>query len=368
MSKNIPEIPLTEIIERVMDITRAPENSRYRVKAACNDIYCREIPFKWDWNFLLASSSIITEKEYTTGSLSVNTGSTSVVFSSDVSIDASATGKQLKVSGNDVVYDFTYSNATAGTITPSFQGPSNASANSYSIYQSEYTLADNFDRFPKNGGVYKWIGGKKEILEEESFQEESKYFAGSPSTPEKVRLVETDTLGRQMIRFRPAPNSAKVYGYDYIKKLSPLTENTAGTISINSQGTAVTGDASCKFTQSSVGDYLRVDSRGTRDESTWYRIASITNDTSLTLCSAFENLNVTSANYVISKAPDIPAKMHPAIIYGAIRSIIVDQSDPNAMYYVNKYSETLNDAKRLYVSRVYNQKVETIAEEFLYRR
>lgn len=368
MSKNLSEIPFTELTEKIANITRSPDNAKHKIRGAINDIYCREIPFKWDWNFLLASSSIVVNEEYKTGTISINTGSNSVVFSSDASVDASSTGKQLKISGNDAVYDFTYSNTTGGTINPIFYGSSNASGNSYSLYQSKYSLAEDFERFPKNGGVYKWTGGRKEILPEESYQEDASEFIGSPSTPEKIRLVETDTLGRQMIRFRPGPNKQKIYGYDYIREISPMKENTSGTVSISASSTTVTGSLDCRFTESNTGDYIRINAFGTADDSTWYRISSIAHDSSLTIQPVFSTSGVVATNFVISSVPKMPTKLHPSILWGAVRQITVDQNDENSVYYISKYQESIADAKKLYVSRVYSQEVTTVAEEFLYRR
>lgn len=368
MSKNISEIPFTEICERVLEITRTPSNLMSKIRGDVNEVYTVEIPVKFDWNFLIASTSIITTEQYVTGTVSATTGSTTLSFSSDAVLTASMTGSKIKISGNDVVYDLTYVNATSATISPSFQGGSNATSTSYSIFQPTYTLPEDFDRFPKNGGVYKWVGGRKEIVSEESYQEATNLFQSSPTdNPDKMRIVGCDTANRQQFSFRPAPKSAKVYGCDYLKKLTPLSETTAGTVLISAGATTVTGDSDCRFTEASVGDYLRINAFGTSQDSTWYRINGITHNSSLTIATAFASSGVTNAEYVISKVPKYPAKLHPGLIYGASRFVTVDQNDPNALLHITRYAEVLSDGKRIYVSRVYNQVVDTIATEFRYR-
>ena len=368
MSKNLHEIPFTEICERVLEITRTPSNMMGKIRGDVNEVYTVEIPVKFDWNFLIASTSIITTNQYVTGTVSATTGSTTLSFSSDVSLTASMTGSKIKISGNDVVYEMTFVNATSATITPSFQGISNASSTSYSIFSSVFTLPENFDRFPKNGGIYKWNGGQKTIIPEESYQEATSLFQASPTdNPEKVRLVGTDTAGRQQVEFRPAPKSAKVYGCDYLKKLQPLSETSAGTVTISASGTSVSGTSSCRFTESSIGDYIRINAFGVSQDSSWYRINSIANDSSLTIATAFVNSGVVSADYVISSVPKYPAKLHPGLIYGASRYVTVDQNDPNAALHIVRYAEVLSDGKRIYVTRVYNQTIDTIATEFRYR-
>jgi hypothetical protein len=368
VGKNLPEIPFTEICERVSEITRTPGNSISKIRGDVNEVYTVEIPVKFDWNFLFASTSLITNAEYATGSVTVTTDSTTVVFSSDTVLTAAMTGRKIKISGNDVVYEFTFSNTTGGTINPSFQGPNNVSGGSFSIFQNVYALPTNFDRFPKNGGIYKWSGGKKDVIEEESYQEASSFFQSSPTdNPAKVRLVGTDTAGRQLVEFRPPPKSSRVYGCDYLKKVNPLSETTAGSVTINASGTTVTGDTNCRFSEASAGDYLRINDFGTSQDSTWYRIATITHNSSLTLSGAFATSGVISAEYTISKVPEFPAKLHPGLVYGASRLVTADQNDPNLPLHIARFAEVLSDGKRVYVTRVYNQQIGTIAEEFRYR-
>jgi hypothetical protein len=71
---------------------------------------------------------------------------------------------------------------------------------------------------------------------------------------------------------------------------------------------------------------------------------------------------------VISKVPDIPVKLHQSIVWGSLRTIATDQNDQNAIYYVAKYKEGIDEARKLFVTRVYSQKVQTVAEDYIYRR
>lgn len=370
MSKNITAIPYTELVERVMGLARVAPNEVEKVRGIIQDVYTREIPAKHDWNFLIVSSSFVTIADYDTGTATINTDATAVTFSSDVSLTAGFTGRKIKFSNNDAVYDFTFSNSTGGTVTPALQGNSNISSGAYKIFQPFYALAPDFDRFPKEGGVYKWQGGRKEILKEESFQEYTRDYRADPGVPERIRLVGTDTIGTQLIELRPAPSEARVYGYDYIHRLPPLTESTAGFIlSISANATAVNGQTSARFNEATTGDYLRVDVLGKGQNSSWYRIRAIANDSSLTLVSTFANTAIlSSASYALSKAPEIPEKLHPAVLYGALRALTLDQNDPAAAFYNTKMAEVLSDGKRIYVSRVYNQEIETVFQDYQYRR
>ena len=60
--------------------------------------------------------------------------------------------------------------------------------------------------------------------------------------------------------------------------------------------------------------------------------------------------------------------LHHAILYGALSHIMADQNDPNAKLYFERYTETVMDAKKIYVSRNYSQDIHGIQEEWIYRR
>lgn len=370
MAKNVQEIPFAEIVERVQKLARLADNAVEKIRGVVQDVYLRETPAKFDWTFLLASSSITSVAEYKDGTVSVNTGATSLTFSSDVVTDATFTGRRFRPSGADDVYDFTFSQTTGGTIAPSFQATQNAAGASYSIFKPFYALAGDFDRFPTNGGLYKWEGGRKKALSELFYQQTYDHPSMTPSTPEYVRLVGQDTAGNQLVELIPPPDKARNYGYDYIKRLRPLIQSTGLLLSISANATTVLGlQGRSQFNDATTGDWIRVDELGKGQDSEWYRIIAIANNSSLTLATAFANTAITgSANYTISRAPEMPPMLHPAIMYGALKYLMQDQNDPQFQVYMMRYAEVMSDGKRLYTSRVIPQIVDTIATDYRYRR
>ena len=371
MAKNIAEIPITEIVERVKLLGRSGANTNQKIRGLVQDIYLREIPAKFDWNFLLVSSGLTTIEKYDTGTVSVNTGSNTVVFSSDAVITAGMVGRKFNVTGDGGIYEVTsMSSTTSGLISPSYQATQNVTNQSYVIYQPNYALAKDFDRFPKPGGIYRRIGGEKKVLEEVQYRPYLDTYKNVPSTPEKCRLISQDTAGNQLVELVPPPSVKENWGYDYFKQLRPLTETTAGTLlSILAGATTVLGNTNTRFTEATTGDYLRVDALGTGADSLWYKIIAIQNDSSLTLGVAFANTAITSlANYTISRAPDMPVRLHIALLYGAIRGLELDQTDENFAFYHTQYAQVMSDSKKIYVSRPYNQEITGIHEDYLYRR
>lgn len=371
MSTNTQEIPFTELVERVQKLGRIGDNTMDKIRGVVNDMYVREIPAKFDWNFLFAESSLTTVQEYHTGTVSMNTGDTAVSLSSGT-FPSTCAGYKIKFSGNDTVYDvILYSNATSITISPALQGAQNLSGASYSLYQSKYSLSEDFDRFPKPGGVYRWTGGKKQVLEEVQYAKYiNDYYNSTASVPSNTRVIGTDTKGCPIVELIPPPRDSKVYGYDYIRYVAPMFETTAGTItSINAGGTIVSA-SSANFTSALTDGscFFRVDNLGKGSDSTWYRILSVQNDNQLTLATAFANTSITVAQYTICQAPNYPVRMHVGLIYGALRNLMVDQNDPNAQFYHSQYAQVMSDAKKIYVSRPYSQDITGVFEDYRYRR
>ena len=371
MSKNTQEIPFTELVERCQKLARIPDNAVEKIRGVIQDVYLREIPSKEDWNFLLTSSSLTTQEEYKTGTVvTANTGSTTTTFSSDVLFDATFTGRKLKMSGADPVYSVTFLQTTGLTLQIAHQGTVNISGASYTIFQDQYALPKDFDRFPTNGGLYKWEGGQKKPLEELFYQETFNEFSATPSTPEKITVFGENTAGEPLIQFFPPPKYARVYNYDYIRRLRPLIQSTGLLLSLSANATAVLGiPGRAKFNEATTGDWLRVDELGKGQDSEWFRIIAISHDSSLTLGSAFANTAITSsANFTIARAPEMPARLHPAVLYGALKYLLQDQNDPQFQVYMQRFAEVVAEGKRIFTQRVSPQEFDTIATDFNFRR
>lgn len=368
---NRSEIPVTEIVERVQKLARVGGDTLDKIRGVVTDVYCREIPAKFDWTFLITGSSLTTSAEVHGGNVTMTTGDTTVVLSSDT-FPTNSVGWKIKFAGNDTAYDVTaYLSTTSLTINPALWGPQNLSGASYSLYRDTYPLAKDFDRFPKPGGVYRWAGGRKQILPEVQYtnyvNDEYQATAGQPN---KTRLVGTDTAGAQLVEFIPPAKEARVYGYDYIKTLTPLFETTAGTISSIGTGATSVSATGANFTSilTDGSCFFRVDNLGAGADSIWYRVISVQNDSSLTLETAFANTAITVANYTVAQAPKYPIRLHLGVVYGACRQLIVDQNDPNAQFYHNQYASVMSDAKKIYVSRPYSQEVDGVFTDYRYRR
>ena len=371
MAKNQVEIPFTELVERAQDLSRERPNAEPKIRGIVNDFYTRELPRKEDWNFFLVSSALTLIEQYATGTVSANTGDTTVTFSSDVTITSSMVGRILKITGNDYVYRITsMSGSTGAVITPPLSGDQNITTQSYAISQPYYSLAADFDRFPKNGGLVNYLGNSQTIIPEKPYQE----WAGdsiytTTNDPQYCRIIGQDTAGNALLEVNPPPKIAKSLRYDYFIRPKIMRETTAGYVTIEAGSTIVVGSANTtRFNEATTGDYFRVDALGTGADSEWYRIIAIANNSSLTLQTAFGQSGVSSASYTICPAPQMPSKMHPAILYGSLLQLAADQDDQMIQGYNIKLAEVLSDGKRMYKTRHYQQDIHSDAEDYFYRR
>lgn len=369
MAKNISDIPFTEIVERSIELGRVREEVRGKVRGIVNDIYVRDIPQKEDWSFLVHRSTITLDAEYNTGTVSASTGGTTATFDSTVTMESAFTGRRLKISGNDYVYDVVFQHTTALTISPPLSGTSNPSGASYSLFRTSYPLAGDFDRFPKNGGLHQFTGGSKTVIPEKGYDYYTSNFSSTPnSNINFCILFGVNTAGTQLVELSPPGKDAISLEYDYISRLRPLRETTSGLVgSVSASGTSVVGDSNTRFTEATTGDFFRINAFGQGANSEWYRIATISNNSTMTLVTAFGLSGATSAGYTISSAPQIPTSIQPALLYGTIAQVAADQDDPMAVAYSMKYAQVLSDGKRVYKTRIYQQDIATIAEDYRYR-
>lgn len=367
MSKNISQVPFTELVERTIEIARIREEVSGKVRGVINDVYVRDIPRCDDWMFFLVRTSLAITPEYNTGTVTATTGGTSVTFSGST-LDSTMTGRKLKFSNADFVYNFIYVSPSDGTISPALVGSQNISGGAFSIYQNLYTLPTDFDRFPKNGGLHTYQGGKPKNIPEKGYDYYIDQLQTTPNdNTEYCRVTNFSPMGARKLEVIPPPKTQGSWEADYLRQVSPLKETTDGTITISALDTSVTGSGT-KFTSVGTGAYLRVDAFGTSGDSEWYKINAITSTTSLTIDTAFVNSGVSAAVYTICTAPEMPESMHLGLMYGAITQVSADQNDPLTPAYRQKYADVLSDNKKIYRTRMIRSDVPMISEEYHYRR
>lgn len=127
--------------------------------------------------------------------------------------------------------------------------------------------------------------------------------------------------------------------------LLTAADYTTGTITVSNGSVAITG-AGTTFTPQMVGRYLQV-TDGT--DGKWYRIASYTSATSISLENYYEGIGGSDRTYRIGQVMKLPPGFHTAPVYFALELYYLSQSDKaTADSYKNRYKDDLKEAKKTY--------------------
>ena len=357
-------IPFTELWERLLTMGRidSPNNEDY-AKGMINDVYVRTLPRIADWNPIIEESFLSMTPSYNTGSVTVTAGSTALtgIATVWVSSQVAADGFKIKFAGNDNLYTFDFLSATTATISPALSGATDLTTASYTLYREEYQLASDFDRLLKNGSVYQYGGGRTvQTIEEfprDRFREDSTSEATDPLR--RVMLIGTHgTTGNRLIRVNPPPKTAKVYPYEYVKKITQMVDYNTGSVAVTNGDATITGTDTV-WTTSMVGQYFRVDSNGIGNSSKWYKIITFTNATSMELDIVYEEATETLLDYHISDSPtSFPSEFHEFILYEALTLVMGEQTDPAIENAQIQKASILANLKNNYKSRRTNVQYE----------
>lgn len=358
--------PFSELCEKAMTLARDnTSSSRDKFKGLINQAYTQEIARKEDWGFLKASSSISCTARYNTGTVAISAASTSIT-GTGTTWTTGMTGRKIKIGGNENIYTFTYVSATTGTISPAYSGAVDASGAGYIMYDDDYAMASDFDRFVQGNTLYKYRSGRPYNLVDCSFNDRKwndEFFFSPSDETRRFRLRGFDSNMYRVVEINPPPQTAIVLPYDYIKALPPMTEYRTGTITtLANSGTAVTGSGTDfdGYGSTSYTYYLRIDRDGVGDSSIWYQIDSFDSDTGITLASAYKGESIASGmeEYTISMIPLMPRSFHDWILYMACVHSAIDENDAIVQGWIAQAKIIEQECRRLYKNRNPNQDIE----------
>jgi len=194
----------------------------------------------WDLPWAIRRAVLITQPRYTTGTMSVSQGGTTVtgvstlwntanVFAVN---NARAGGKIVLGSVSDGVYEVSsVTNDTALVITSRFTGSDLAAGSSYIYFEDEYALASDFFRsaHPKEFGNNLPVP----IIDRQEFTRRypRNDITGRPRIATIIDLAPSGSTARnQRIVFHPSPDLAYKIDYDY--QTTNLAISSAGTAQV----------------------------------------------------------------------------------------------------------------------------------------
>lgn len=352
---NIKKLPFTEIFERVqqqMRDTATGSDVEARYKAIVNDVYLRDMPSR-NKNLKVTTSSTVTlNADYNTGTVAVSAGS-AVVSGSGTSWSSVHTNMIMVFNDDDNIYTFAVTGASGsvGAISPTYQGSTSASGATYKLIDYDYSVGSSFVD-SETTKMYYWKNNQKQYLKRYNEEDWRTKQTLTPGTPSRYRFFGEDSSYNEIFYITPPDDNGRILHIEHEKKLSPLTEYT-GDCTIAKGKTAVTGASGTLFLANvDAGDYFRIDANGTKGNSKWYKVSSITSDTVVVLDSTWNETSVTTDSaFTICKVPEIPYHFHDALIWGSCMIVAVDQGDDRGVLryttlYLNRLGLTMRRSER----------------------
>ena len=153
-----------------------------------------------------------------------------------------------------------------------------------------------------------------------------------------------------------------VRGRDLIS--GDFTDKVAGTVTATLASTAIVG-AGTAFAATDVGRYIKVDNNGF-----WYRIATFTNVTNITISRPYTGATVAGATYTIGTVPIYPEEAAPIIAWKTLQELWEDREDfsptgGKANYYKIKVEEGMKEFMKRIKNQVDNPEVYSLDENNL---
>ena len=196
------------------------------------------------------------------------------------------------------------------------------------------------------------VGSTKYTPDEEESQEQWDYLNSqvrSGDVPELYFIRPRFGFQGTEVQLYPIPStSANVITvvYEAIDRDLSQTKYTTGTIAVTNGSAVVTGTGTT-FTASMVGRYFQITSA--TGDGLWYKVASFSSATSITLENYYQGTTVSGVTYQIAEAFGLPEDLHMLPIYYACWHYALFRRDKSRTdEYSGLYTLGVNQAKRRY--------------------
>lgn len=178
--------------------------------------YLRSFP----WARLRASSTITTVAEYTTGTIAVSEGGTTLTGTDTVWTSA-MTGRRIRIANRNEDYTFTYVSATSATIAGAYEGDDETEA-TYVISKRHFTLPSDCGNLesitvPETNDELDQIN-----VEELDQIDPARGTYGDPTTY-TLYVDDSSTPPVSQVELWPTPQTARALPIRYIKQVSRLS-------------------------------------------------------------------------------------------------------------------------------------------------
>ncbi len=219
-------------------VTATEDQAKRYINIALQDMH---LGFDYRFPWAERESILVTQPKYTTGTLSVSKGGTTLTgagtlwsTANDFSVNNMRVGGKIQINGGDEVYEISaVAVDTSATISSMFV-QATVSGGSYSYFEDEYTLADDFlrpldiRRFSNASDI--------ELIGRTEFRRSypKNHITGKPIV---ATIVDKAPIGNttpiRKIRFYHPPDKAYSLPYDYITSLLAVSSSGAGQTSFS---------------------------------------------------------------------------------------------------------------------------------------
>ncbi len=339
--------PFTEMVEVVQSelVREAATNQEAKFMGFINQVYLNELPAVLPEDYIKKEAFITLVAEYTTGTVTVGSG-TSGVQGATTSWTSAHTGYMFLADGFDRLYRVTFSADTLLTFQNSLSWiGGTGSGLSYSLFQDRYSLPSDFaymiaDDPEEPCVVSRYANGAQLFLDPLNNDDFERNMHGIVGDVWAYTVKWISELPYIMVL--SAPSAGDILRYYYIPQLTTLTEYTTGTATFTT-GTAVVFAGGALLTgnidTSANQYYIRNDADGTGSASKWVKITA-GSGTALTLASAWGFSSGSGQTYTISEISKWPARFDDAIIYKA--SAIADPDNVQVKKWGELYQEAVS--------------------------
>lgn len=337
--------PWTELWEVAQNelIREAASGVEPKYQGAVNQAYLNDMMTQLPEKFIRKEGFINTMAAYTTGTVTVASGSTTVLGAS-TSWTSGMSDAYLNVNGYNRLNRITFTNSTVLTYKSSLTWTeSSGSGKTYTLLQDRYALASDFGYLsadnPEDPNVVSYMNnGFRVFLHPETNDNYNRIVVPTTSAFFSQYTQKWDA-GTPYLHLYPFPLNVDTISYWYMPVLTAMSEYTTGTITLTT-GTAVVGSGTL-FTSLDSTDtwYLRNDADGTGSSSKWYTISSFIGDSAATLSSSFAGTSGAGVTYTICNASKWPARFDDAMLFKTC--LILDPDNVQSPKWTALYTEAI---------------------------
>lgn len=227
---------VTELLNAVRESTTTTATTVIAKRYINRALYDMHIDSEYPW--AVRRASLVTHPTYTTGTVTITQGSTTLAGASTLwntanawSVNNTRAGGKMNLGGNDVYTVQTVTNDTTITLEERFMA-ADVSAGSYTYYEDEYALASDFwqpvDKRQFSDDVSIDLIGPREFYR----RYPRNFTLGNPRVATIIELGPSGSVSpRPRVLFHPVASSAMLIPYRYLT--SSLAVSSVGAAQAN---------------------------------------------------------------------------------------------------------------------------------------